>query len=160
MAGFMKNAMTYLGMADPADDEDVYDYEDDDRSASDEAFDSGAALAPQPMPSASDVSGATRSTSVTPFRSQMKQIMTISPKSYNEAQLIGRALRSGVPVVLNLSEAPDSEAYRIIDFSSGVVYGLQGSIERVTSRVYILSPAQVELSGPEDDDASSIPSFN
>lgn len=80
----------------------------------------------------------------------MNKLMTITPKSYNDAQVIGRAVRSGIPVILNLSEAPDAEAFRIIDFSSGVVFGVQGSIERVTSRVYVLSPAQVNLCKPEE----------
>lgn len=59
--------------------------------------------------------------------------------------LSGRALRDGVPVVLNLTGVDEATAYRIVDFSSGVVFGLRGSIERVTPRVFLLSPPQVNI---------------
>ena len=86
------------------------------------------------------------------FRSQggspMNRILTLCPKSYDDAQAVGKAIREGVPVILNLSGIQDEKtSYRIVDFSSGVVFGLQGSIERVTSKVFILSPAQVSIDG-------------
>ncbi len=75
----------------------------------------------------------------------MNRITTIHPKSYEDAQLVGRAIRDGVPVVLNLTGVAESVAYRIVDFSAGVVFGVRGSIERVTPRVFLLSPAQVNI---------------
>ena len=77
--------------------------------------------------------------------SRMSRITTIHPKSYDDAQMVGRALRDGVPVVLNLTGVTESVAYRIVDFSAGVVFGVRGSIERVTPRVFLLSPAQVNI---------------
>ena len=74
----------------------------------------------------------------------MSRITTIHPKSYEDAQLVGRAIRDGVPVVLNLTGVSEAVAYRIVDFSAGVVFGVRGSIERVTPRVFLLSPAQVK----------------
>ena len=75
----------------------------------------------------------------------MSRITTIHPKSYEDAQLVGRAIRDGVPVVLNLTGVAEAVAYRIVDFSAGVVFGVRGSIERVTPRVFLLSPAQVNI---------------
>ena len=75
----------------------------------------------------------------------MSRITTIHPKSYEDAQLVGRAIRDGVPVVLNLTGVSEAVAYRIVDFSAGVVFGVRGSIERVTPRVFLLSPAQVNI---------------
>lgn len=75
----------------------------------------------------------------------MSRITTIHPKSYDDAQLVGRALRDGTPVVLNLTGVSESVAYRIVDFSAGVVFGVRGSIERVTPRVFLLSPSQVNI---------------
>ena len=75
----------------------------------------------------------------------MNRITTIHPKSYEDAQLVGRALRDGVPVVLNLTGVAEAVAYRIVDFSAGVVFGVRGSLERVTPRVFLLSPAQVNI---------------
>ena len=81
-----------------------------------------------------------------PFQGgRVSRITTIHPKSYEDAQLVGRALRDGVPVVLNLTGVAEAVASRIVDFSAGVVFGVRGSIERVTPRVFLLSPAQVNI---------------
>ncbi|MCB5645785.1 cell division protein SepF, partial [Bifidobacterium breve] len=60
---------------------------------------------------------------------------TIHPKPYEDAQLVGRALRDGVPVVLNLTGVSEAVDYRIVDFSAGVVFGARGSLAGVTRRV-------------------------
>ncbi|MFZ1381765.1 MAG: cell division protein SepF [Scrofimicrobium sp.] len=75
----------------------------------------------------------------------LRRISTIHPESYADARQIGEAFRSGIPVIMNLSDLPDSEARRVVDFAAGLVFGLQGSIERVTSRVFLLSPRTVEV---------------
>ena len=69
--------------------------------------------------------------------------------------LVGRAIRDGVPVVLNLTGVSEAVAYRIVDFSAGVVFGVRGSIERVTPRVFLLSPAQVNIKVEEPQAPSS-----
>ncbi|MBW3092486.1 cell division protein SepF [Bifidobacterium sp. 82T10] len=146
MAGFMKNAMSYLGMTDVADDEDQYDDEPDTDSSS---FDSDHSVTPMgSAPASTPAPVSTPSTSTresNPFQSRVSRITTIHPKTYDDAQLVGRALRDGVPVVLNLTGVAEPIAYRIVDFSAGVVFGVRGSIERVTPRVFLLSPAQVNI---------------
>ena len=139
MAGFMKNAMSYLGMSDVVDEEDDFTVPGDDDSSS---FDSDHTVA-QPQ----------RETS--PFQSRVSRITTIHPKTYEDAQLVGRAIRDGVPVVLNLTGVPEAVAYRIVDFSAGVVFGVRGSIERVTPRVFLLSPAQVNIKVEEPKQSNS-----
>ena len=121
MAGFMKNAMSYLGMSDVVDDEDDYIEEDEEQKPA-------ASSTTKPFPGG-----------------RVNRITTIHPKSYEDAQLVGRALRDGVPVVLNLTGVAEAVAYRIVDFSAGVVFGVRGSLERVTPRVFLLSPAQVNI---------------
>lgn len=142
MAGFMKNAMSYLGMADVADDE----YED-------EAVDSGTSFDSDNVVSSMSSSSSSRADS--PFSGRVSRISTIHPKSYDDAQMVGRALRDGVPVVLNLTGVSEAVAYRIVDFSAGVVFGVRGSIERVTPRVFLLSPAQVNINVEEPTSSSS-----
>ena len=90
-----------------------------------------------------------------PFQGRVSRITTIHPKSYEDAQLVGRAIRDGVPVVLNLTGVSEAVAYRIVDFSAGVVFGVRGSIERVTPRVFLLSPAQVNIKVEEPQAPSS-----
>ena len=96
-----------------------------------------------------------RGTSDELCRENALSIITIHPKSYEDAQLVGRAIRDGVPVVLNLTGVSEAVAYRIVDFSAGVVFGVRGSIERVTPRVFLLSPAQVNIKVEEPQAPSS-----
>lgn len=75
----------------------------------------------------------------------ISRIETVHPHSYNDARRIGEDYRDGVPVIMNLSDLDDSDAKRIIDFAAGLVFGLHGSIERVTNKVFLLSPANVDV---------------
>jgi cell division inhibitor SepF len=75
----------------------------------------------------------------------ISRIETIHPRSYNDARRIGEDFREGVPVIMNLSELDDVDAKRIIDFAAGLVFGTYGSIERVTNKVFLLSPANVDV---------------
>ena len=80
---------------------------------------------------------------------ELRRITTVHPRSYNDARTIGEAFREGTPVIINLSEMTDADAKRLVDFSAGLIFGLHGAIERVTSKVFLLSPAHVEVSGEE-----------
>ena len=73
------------------------------------------------------------------------RITTLHPRFYNDARRIGEEFRTGTPVIMNLTEMDDADAKRIVDFSAGLVFGLHGSIERVTNKVFLLSPANVDV---------------
>ncbi len=73
----------------------------------------------------------------------------MQPKSYNEARLIGERYRDGIPVIMNLTEMDDAAAKRLVDFAAGLAFALRGSIEKVTNRVFLLSPPNVEVSAAE-----------
>ena len=73
------------------------------------------------------------------------RIESIHPRSYNDARRIGEEYREGIPVIRNLSDLDDSDAKRIIDFAAGLVFGCRGSIERVTNKVFLLSPVNVDV---------------
>ncbi|WEV41595.1 cell division protein SepF [Bifidobacterium sp. ESL0682] len=146
MAGYMKKAMSYLGMTDVVDDDDIDVQDDDEPTPSD--FDSDSTVTPitQHTTSAASQDSSTVSRASKPFPAgRMNRITTIHPKSYEDAQQVGRAIRDGIPVVLNLTDVSEAVAYRIVDFSAGVVFGVRGSLERVTPRVFLLSPAQVNI---------------
>ncbi|WEV72833.1 cell division protein SepF [Bifidobacterium sp. ESL0790] len=153
MAGYMKKAMSYLGMTDVVDDDD--ELVDDEPDSTD--FDSDATVAPvlQQSTSASTAQAAPSHGSRTFPAGRLSRIATICPKSYDDAQKVGRAVRDGIPVVLNLTGLAESVAYRIVDFSAGVVFGVRGSIERVTPRVFLLSPSQVKIKVEDAKDADS-----
>lgn len=77
--------------------------------------------------------------------SDLSRIETIHPRSYNDARRIGEEFRAGVPVIMNLGDMDEADAKRIIDFAAGLVFGLHGTIERVTGKVFLISPANVDL---------------
>jgi cell division inhibitor SepF len=77
------------------------------------------------------------------------RITTLHPTTYNEARTIGEHFRRGVPVIMNLTEMSESDAKRLVDFSAGLAFGLRGSIERVTNRVFLLSPANVSVTAED-----------
>jgi cell division inhibitor SepF len=77
------------------------------------------------------------------------RITTLHPRTYNEARTIGEHFRDGTPVIMNLTEMGDSDAKRLVDFAAGLVFGLRGSIERVTQKVFLLSPANVDVTAED-----------
>ena len=82
-----------------------------------------------------------------PSAGAVNEILTVHPKQYRDAQLIAESFREGVPVIINLSQMSDADARRLIDFASGLSLGLYGRIERVTSKVFLLSPENIAVSG-------------
>lgn len=182
MAGALRNAMVYLGLAE------------DDRYAEDGEVDQARPRAeaarevrheprpevrheprpevrhePRPEPVA-ERRTPPPSAQVTPIRKQVAQVVpqtsssaglssatelhritTIHPRTYNEAKIIGESFREGVPVIMNLTDMDDSDAKRLVDFSAGLVFGLHGAIERVTNKVFLLSPANVEVATQEEE---------
>ncbi len=87
-------------------------------------------------------------------------IITLSPRFYGEARAIGEYYRNGAPVIMNLSDMEESERKRLVDFASGLVFGHNGTIERVTSKVFLLSPPNVMVSKEEKTAAAEASFFN
>jgi cell division inhibitor SepF len=77
------------------------------------------------------------------------RITTLTPRTYNEARTIGEHFREGTPVIMNLTEMDDVDAKRLVDFAAGLIFGLRGSIERVTNKVFLLSPEHVEVTAED-----------
>jgi len=77
------------------------------------------------------------------------RITTLHPRTYNEARTIGEHFREGTPVIINLTEMDDTDAKRLVDFAAGLIFGLRGSIERVTNKVFLLSPQNIEVTAED-----------
>ena len=97
---------------------------------------------------------------VQPELSTMDRIVTLHPRTYSEARTVGEHYREGNPVIMNLSDMEESERKRLVDFASGLVFGLHGSIERVTAKVFLLSPANVSVSNDAKTAAAQASFFN
>jgi cell division inhibitor SepF len=144
MAGAMRKVGVYLGLLEDSDryEDDYYDdepeYVDEPerpvRAVRDDRSASVASLAERRRPASG---------------SELSLITTLHPRTYNEARTIGEHFREGVPVIMNLSEMDDSDAKRLVDFSAGLVFATRGSIERVTSKVFLLSPPNVTVAAEE-----------
>jgi cell division inhibitor SepF len=155
MASAMRKMAVYLGLVE--DDhryqdgyESYEDYEEFDEQA--DRFDGPDDLDGQPGPGPSGPNGFMSA----PVRQEgarqttdLARITTLHPRTYNEARTIGEHFREGIPVIMNLTEMVDSDAKRLVDFAAGLIFGLHGSIERVTNKVFLLSPANVDVTAED-----------
>jgi cell division inhibitor SepF len=147
MANPLRKTMVYLGLADE-------DFEYEHEAA-------GAPTSPPQRHVPSDSAG--RAT-VTPLRRsvprntgvEMNEILTVHPRQYKDAQVIAESFRDGIPVIINLSQMSEPDARRLIDFASGLSQGLYGRIERVTNKVFLLSPQHVAISGDHAEVESDV----
>lgn len=101
--------------------------------------------------SANGSTAVTHSPASSPRMADMSRIITVHPRTYNEARTIGEHFRDGVPVIMNLSEMEDVDAKRLVDFAAGLIFGLRGTIERVTSKVFLLSPHNVNVAAEDKE---------
>ena len=79
----------------------------------------------------------------------LNEILTVHPNQYSDARVIAENFRDDVPVIMNLSELDESDAKRLVDFAAGLVFGLRGSFDRVTNRVFLLSPANIQVTAED-----------
>jgi cell division inhibitor SepF len=161
MAGAMRKMAVYLGLVE--DEEEQYDDYDAEPAV-------GPAVTPVPEPTTvrrytaeevrqerpTVVRRASRNAE--PQRSSAPtlapprpgyRITTVQPRTYNEARQIGEYFRENIPVIMNLTEMDDHDAKRLVDFAAGLIFGLRGSIERVTNKVFLLSPRDIEVTAED-----------
>lgn len=163
MASAMRKMAVYLGLVEDDRYEDDYDDYDvyDDESADGAHHRRRIGEEPVGQPTRGDETGDRDREHTVPAQerrtvalyepgvSDLARITTLHPRTYNEARTIGEHFREGTPVIMNLTEMVDSDAKRLVDFAAGLVFGLHGSIERVTNKVFLLSPANVEVTAED-----------
>ena len=143
MSNPLKKSMVWLGLA-----EDSYEYDEPDEPVAPTPIGPSAVRAPvTPLPRR----GPSRNTVP-----EMNEILTVHPRQYRDAQSIAEHFRGGTPVILNLTQMTEAEARRLIDFSSGLCTGLNGRIERVTSKVFLLSPEHISVSGESSGETTEL----
>ncbi|MEU8763774.1 cell division protein SepF [Streptomyces sp. NPDC048659] len=91
---------------------------------------------------------------------QGRRIATVSPDGFRDARGIGELFRDGVPVIVNLTAMEPNDAKRVVDFAAGLAFGLRGSIERVATRVFLLTPADTQIVSGESAGRSQGGFFN
>ncbi|UIP58437.1 cell division protein SepF [Agromyces marinus] len=149
MSNPLKKTMVYLGLADE-------ELEPETTTASTPTPVVQPAPAPAPKSGGSVTPLRKHHVQPTPPQAEMNEILTVHPRQYKDAQMIAESFREGVPVIINLSQMSDADARRLIDFASGLSQGLHGKIERVTSKVFLLSPAHVVVSGEAGENEGDV----
>lgn len=150
MAGALRKTIAWLGLTEEDDhyDDEGYAAEEqehrEERSTRERPEERGADVTHLPQRH-TPVARVVRDTEV----GALTRITTIHPRTYNEAKNIGEAFRDGTPVIMNLTDMDDSDAKRLVDFAAGLIFGLHGDIERVTSKVFLLSPSHIEVTSEE-----------
>jgi cell division inhibitor SepF len=84
-----------------------------------------------------------------PVVNPLARITTLHPRSYNEARTIGEHYRDGTPVIMNLTDMADADAKRLVDFAAGLAFALRGSIDKVTNKVFLLSPPNIDVTAED-----------
>jgi len=143
MAGAMRKMGVYLGLLE--DSERFDDYDDQDRDSPEPDRRPVRAVRTDSAATVAHLSEHRRA----PGGSGMSRITTLHPRTYNEARTIGEHFREGIPVIMNLSEMDDNDAKRLVDFAAGLVFAVHGTIERVTSKVFLLSPPNVTVAAED-----------
>ncbi|HET8599688.1 MAG TPA: cell division protein SepF [Segeticoccus sp.] len=146
MSGAMRKMGVYLGLLEDADgeyaDADV-DYDEPARRPEAEPARPIANLSERRRPASAPAPRPA------PAVAPLSRITTLHPRTYNEARVVGENFRDGVPVIMNLSEMDDGDAKRLVDFAAGLVFSVRGTIERVTNKVFLLSPPNVTVGAEE-----------
>jgi cell division inhibitor SepF len=117
----------------------------DDWSASEEP----APPSPPPARTTGRRGGRAQLEAVAPSPVTAQKVHLVIPRSFNDAQAIADRFKDSVPVILNLQSADPELAKRLIDFSSGLTYALNGGMQRVADKVFLLTPRNVEVSAEE-----------
>jgi cell division inhibitor SepF len=152
MAGAWRKTLTYLGLVEDEDFEEV-------EAGTEESVSSpvragalrrlGRAEPPMEQVEATQRHEAIVRTIPQSRPGSGSSIHRAEPKRFNEARELGERYKTGVPVIMNLQGTEDLIARRLVDFASGLVFGLEGKIELVANRVYLLTPHDIEVSAEE-----------
>ena len=149
MGSAMRKMGVYLGLLEDTERYDDEYYEDYDEQPQRQRVEEPARTA-----AVANISERRRPAPTTPAGPQgivaeLSRITTLHPRTYNEARTIGENFREGVPVIMNLSEMDDADAKRLVDFAAGLVFAVRGTIERVTNKVFLLSPPNVSVAAED-----------
>jgi cell division inhibitor SepF len=146
MGGAMRKMGVYLGLLEDTEryEDEYYEHDEPRRSGDVEHAE------PARPPAVADIAERRRAQQgPTGVVTEISRITTLHPRTYNEARTIGENFREGVPVIMNLSEMDDADAKRLVDFAAGLIFGVRGSIERVTNKVFLLCPPNVTVAAED-----------
>jgi cell division inhibitor SepF len=145
MSGAMRKIGEYLGLLEDTGRYDEFDEDLYEAAAVGQSAPVHRESRPAPV---ADLAERRRPAAVATVGStvaELSRITTLHPRTYNEARTVGENFREGTPVIMNLSEMDDADAKRLVDFAAGLVFATRGTIERITNKVFLLSPPNVSV---------------
>jgi len=146
MPGVWKKTLTYLGLVEDDEFEEIDEVSVQPETAEVRRFQRPQAV--REVQLESEHEGIVRTIPST-RHATAGSIHKSEPRRFNEAREIADRFKDGIPVIMNLQSTDDTIARRLVDFASGLVYGLDGKIEMVANRVYLLTPADVDVSAED-----------
>jgi cell division inhibitor SepF len=146
MPGVWKKTLTYLGLVEDDEFEEIDEVAVQPETAEVRRFQRPQAV--REVQVESEHQGIVRTIPST-RAATAGSIHKSEPRRFNEAREIADRFKDGIPVIMNLQSTDDTIARRLVDFASGLVYGLDGKIEMVANRVYLLTPADVDVSAED-----------
>jgi len=152
MSGAMRRIGEYLGLLEDTgryDDDQSFDRGYDRAEPEYQSESRGRERTREQRPAPVADLAERRRPSVVPAPVELSRIVTVNPTAYNEARTVGETYRDGIPVIMNLTEMDDSGAKRLVDFAAGLVFATRGDIERVTNKVFLLSPPNVTIAAED-----------
>jgi cell division inhibitor SepF len=165
MSGALRKMGVYLGLVEDSDrygsryDDDYDEYDDyQDDVEADEPEEPEKPARSNGAGTVSKLSD--RRVAPAPEVTELARITTVHPRTYNDARVIGEHFRDGVPVIMNLTQMDDADAKRLVDFAAGLIFGCRGAIDRVTSRVFLLSPPNVTVTDEDKERIAQGDFFN
>lgn len=138
MAGLFRRALIYLGLLEDDEFDELLEYEEEQ-----------GVIEERPVSRRLHREETERPVSLQAVPSKQVRVHVVEPKSFNDAEQIGQKFKADIPVIINLQQADPELSKRLVDFASGLTYGLDGGIQRVAEKVFLLTPHNVEVSAED-----------
>jgi cell division inhibitor SepF len=148
MNDFLKRGAAWLGFV--TDDRYAYDERDEEQTDIVDP-DTSDELDERPSATVTPIDQRRPVAAIAPKTADMSRIVKVNPRTFNEARTIGEHFRDGLPVIMNLTDMDDGDAKRLVDFAAGLIFGLRGTFERVTNKVFLLSPQNVTVTAEDKE---------
>ena len=143
MRDMWQKTLAYFGLAEDEHYEEEYDDFDEERLYGE------TSSTVRKINRSPDLTRAERVAALRPVNIPQARVHIIEPRNFNDAQHIADKFKSNIPVIFNLQDCDAELAKRLIDFSSGLAYGLDGGIQRISEKVFLVTPSNVTVSAEE-----------
>lgn len=141
MRDVWRKTLSYFGLAEDEDYEEEEEVEQENYDDQDKTV--------KRVQRTPDLSRVRKTAALRSVSSPQTRVHIFEPRNFNDAEQIANKFKADIPVILNLQQSDPELSKRLIDFVSGLTYGLNGGMQRVAEKVFLLTPSTVEVSAEE-----------